>query len=209
MFGQAALHRAVYYQARAQFPHLGAQATVRAIARVAAAYANRGSTRKRAHIFRPYGAVPFDARMISFNRDARTISIWTPGGRAAVAYTGRDEDLKAVEELPVGECDLICRNGTWLLQVAVTVPKPEITNPVNGFLGVDQGVANLVVTSDGHVLPGRVLPGLAGHADLIAAINIARRGVDGWGAVNRPHATGLPSPRRDLASKPRAAVRCR
>jgi putative transposase len=355
VFGQVALHHAAYHRVRAQFSELGAQAAVQAIARVAAAYANRRSTKKRAHIFRPQGAVPFDARMISFNRDARTVSIWTPHGRTAVAYTGREEDLKAVEVLPIGECDLALRNGRWLLQVAVILPRPETAEPVNGFLGVDQGVANLSVTSDGHVLPGKTLSGtvqsnghvrglrnrryrqrrrlqrkgtssarrrlralsgrearmmtdinhqiskhvvreaertgrgvaleelrgirgrvrahrsqrrtlhswafaqqiqfthykaeragvafmlvdpaytsqtcpnpdcrhtsranrparglfrcqrcgLAGHADHIAAINTARKGVDGWGAINRPHATGLPSPRRDRESKPRGSA---
>jgi putative transposase len=356
VFGQVALHRAAYYRVRTQFPGLGAQAAVRAIARVVGAYANRRSTKKRAHIFRLNGAVPYDARMISFNRDARTASIWAPSGRVTVAYTGRDQDLKAIESLPVGECDLICRNGKWLLQVAITVPKPDTAEPVNGFLGVDQGVANLAVTSDGQVLPGKPLSGtidgnghvrglrnrrhkqrrrlqrkgtsaarrrlrglagrearmmtdinhqiskhvvreaertrrgialeelrgirgrarahrsqrrtlhgwafaqqiqftrykaqrtgmafvlvdpaytsqtcpdcgnvsranrparglfrctrcgLAGHADHIAAINTANRGVDDWGAVNRPHATGLPSPRRDRESKPRTSVRGR
>jgi putative transposase len=159
VFGQVALHRAAYYQVRAEFPGLGAQAAVRAIARVAAAYANRRSTKKRALIFRPNGAVPFDARMISFNRNARKVSIWTPSGRVTVGYTGRDQDLKAVETLPIGECDLIFRNGRWLLQVAVTLPRPEVADPVNGFLGVDQGVANLAVTSDGRALPGKSVPG--------------------------------------------------
>ncbi|GAA4516235.1 hypothetical protein GCM10023191_086930 [Actinoallomurus oryzae] len=50
---------------------------------------------------------------------------------------------------------------------------------------------------------------LAGHADHIAAINIATRAVEGWGAINRPHATGLPSPRRAPESKPPASARGR
>jgi putative transposase len=159
VFGQVALHRAAYHSVRARYPGLGAQAAVRAIARVIAAYANRRSTKKRTHVFRPQGAVPFDARMISFNRDARTVSIWTLNGRVVIAYTGRVEDLKAIDTLPVGECDLVYRNRKWLLQVAVTLPRPETVEPVNGFLGVDQGVANLAVTSDGQVLPGRALSG--------------------------------------------------
>ncbi|MGN9846328.1 RNA-guided endonuclease InsQ/TnpB family protein [Nonomuraea sp. H19] len=48
--------------------------------------------------------------------------------------------------------------------------------------------------------------GLAGHADHIAARNIAARGVAGWAAVNQPHATGLPSARRDRESKPPASA---
>ncbi|MGN9839838.1 RNA-guided endonuclease InsQ/TnpB family protein [Nonomuraea sp. H19] len=347
------LHRLAYHAVRAQMAGLGAQATVRAIARVAGAYANRRATKKRAHIFRPQGAVPYDARLMSWCRDARAVSLWTPTGRVTVPYTGRPEDLKAVDALPIGEADLIFRRGVWLLQVTVTLPKPGVREPVHGFLGVDQGVANLAVTSDGAVLPGPALPGpiqgnghvrtlrerrhrqrrrlqakgtsaarrvlrrlsgreyrmmtdlnhqiskyvvreaertgqgialedlqgirgrvrahrlqrrtlhnwafaqqiaftrykaaragiafllvdpaytsqacpgcgcvaranrpargrfgctgcgLAGHADHIAARNIAARGAAGWAAVNQPHATGLPSARRDRESKPPASV---
>ncbi|MCA2230106.1 RNA-guided endonuclease InsQ/TnpB family protein [Nonomuraea aurantiaca] len=329
------------------------QAAVRAIARVAGAYANRRASKKRAHIFRAHGAVPYDARLMSFNRDARTVSLWTPTGRATVPYTGRPEDLKAVDTLPVGEADLICRRGVWLLQVALALPQPVVREPVGGFIGVDQGVANLAVTCDGVVLPGPALAGpvggnghvrtlrdrrhrqrrrlqkkgtasarrvlrrlagrehrmmtdlnhqiskqvvreaertgrgvaledlqgirgrvrahrfqrrtlhswafaqqitftrykaaragiafvlvdpaytsqacpecgyvsranrpargrfvcercgLAGHADHLAARNIAARGVAGWAAINQPHATGLPSPRRDRESKPPASA---
>ncbi|GAA2353604.1 RNA-guided endonuclease TnpB family protein [Nonomuraea africana] len=163
------LHRMAYYQVRAEFVGLGAQAAVRAIARVAGAYANRRSAKTRAHLFRPHGAVPFDARMLSFRRDARTVSIWTPGGRLTVPYSGREADLKAIETLPVGETDLVLRGGVWLLQVAVTLPRPETADPANGFIGVDQGIANLAVTSDGAVLPGKVLPGtIAGNGHVRA-----------------------------------------
>ncbi|GAA4071826.1 RNA-guided endonuclease InsQ/TnpB family protein [Nonomuraea soli] len=355
-FGRVALHRLAYHRVRAELPRLGAQAANLAIARVHSVYAHRRKSRQRAHGFRPSGAVPYDARMLTFNRDARTASIWTPTGRVSVSYAGRDADERAIETLPVGESDLICRGGKWLLQVTVTLPTPNQAEPVNGFLGVDQGVANLAVTSDGLVLPGKALPGtiagnghvrtvrarrfrqrrrlqakgtrsarralrrlsgrerrmmtdvnhqitayvvreaertgrgialedlrgirgrvradrlqrrtlhgwafaqqtaftrykaaragvafvlvdaaytsqccpscgyvsrgnrptrgrfaclrcgLAGHADHIAAVNIAQRGVDGWGTVNSPHATGLPSARRDRESKPPAPARGR
>ncbi|MCA2220160.1 zinc ribbon domain-containing protein [Nonomuraea aurantiaca] len=159
------------------------------------------------------------------------MSLWTPTGRVTIPYTGRPEDLKAVDALPRGEADLICRRGVWLLQVALTLPRPEVREPVGGFVGVDQGVANLAVTCDGVVLPGPAFTsqacpecgyisranrpargrfvcercGLAGHADHIAARNIATRGAAGWAAINQPHATGLPSPRRDRESKPPAS----
>ncbi|MEQ4720671.1 hypothetical protein [Nonomuraea sp. B19D2] len=69
------LHRLAYHQARAHFGALAAQAAVRAIARVAGAYANRRATKKRAHIFRPHGAIPYNARLMSWNRDARIVSL--------------------------------------------------------------------------------------------------------------------------------------
>ncbi|MGV9381024.1 RNA-guided endonuclease InsQ/TnpB family protein [Nonomuraea sp. NPDC003707] len=353
IFTALELHRLAYHAARVHLPGLGAQAAVLAIARVAGAYANRRASKKRAHIFRPHGAVPYDARLMTWNRDARTVSLWTPTGRLHVPYAGRPEDLKAVDTLPRGEADLIFRRGVWLLQVSITLPRPGVREPVNGFLGVDQGVANLAATSDGAVLPGPALAGpingnghvrtlrerrhrqrrrlqrkgtsaarrvlrrlagrehrmmtdlnhqlsthvvreaertgrgialedlrgirgrvrahrfqrrtlhswafaqmiaftrykaaragiafllvdpaytsqacpqcgcvaranrpargrfactgcgLAGHADHIAARNIAARGAAGWAAVNQPHATGLPSARRDRESKPPASA---
>ncbi|RVX40187.1 hypothetical protein EDD27_2585 [Nonomuraea polychroma] len=204
----------------------GNQAAARAIARVAGAYANRRAAKTRAHVFRPYGAVSYDARLMSRNRDARTVSLWTPTGRVTVPCSGRPEDLKAVDTLPLGEADLVCRRRVWPLQVAVTLPKPAVREPVNGFLGVDQGVADLAVTNDGAVLPGPALPGpihgnghmrargrfactwcgLAGHAGHIAARNVAARGVAGWAVVNQPHATGLPSARRNRESNPPATA---
>ncbi|MFI7153091.1 RNA-guided endonuclease InsQ/TnpB family protein [Nonomuraea sp. NPDC050022] len=162
VFAVVELHRLAYYEVRSQLAGLGAQAAVRAIARVAGAYANRRASKKHAHIFRPHGAIPYDARLMSFNRDARTVSLWTPTGRVTIPYTGRPDDLKAIDTLPMGEADLVCRRGVWLLQVAVTLPKPVVGEPVHGFVGVDQGVANLAVTSDGAVLPGPALPGPVG-----------------------------------------------
>jgi putative transposase len=111
VFGQFPLQRLLYRDLRREFPGLGAQAAVRVFARVAGTYTNRGTSRKRAHVFRPRAAVPFDARMLSFNRDARTVSIGTPTGRVHVPYTGREQDLKAIETLPIGESGLIERNG--------------------------------------------------------------------------------------------------
>ncbi|MFI6736858.1 RNA-guided endonuclease InsQ/TnpB family protein [Nonomuraea sp. NPDC050451] len=158
------LHRLACHPVRAPFAGLGAQAAVRAVARAAGAHANRRATKKRAHIFRPHGAVPNDARMMSWSRNARTVSLCTPAGRMIVPYTGRPEDLKAIGTLPMGEADLIRRRGVWLLQVAVTLPEPLVCEPINGFLGVDQGVANLAVMSDGAVLPGPALTGpIAGN----------------------------------------------
>ncbi|MFI6816745.1 RNA-guided endonuclease InsQ/TnpB family protein [Nonomuraea sp. NPDC050328] len=167
VFGRFALHRLAYRAARLEIPGLGAKAANLAVARVAATYADRRSSRKRAHVFRPLGAVPFDARMMSFSHGAHTVSLWTPRGRVAVPYAGREADLRAVETPPRGEADLVCRAGVWLLQITVTLPEPVPVEPLHGFLGVDQGIVNLAVTSDGAVLPGKALSGpIAGNGQV-------------------------------------------
>lgn len=157
-FRRFELHKLVYRSLRADFG-LAAQAAVHVIGRVSGAYANRRSSKKRAHVFRPLGAVSYDSRILSFNHKERVLSIWTLAGRQTMPYIGRGEDLAALEHLPVGECDLLLRRGKWLLQCSVTLPDAPLQEPVSGFLGVDKGIKFLVVTSDGMVLPGLALRG--------------------------------------------------
>ena len=153
---------------------LGAQAAQHVIKKVADAYTtlhvnikagNYGSpvsTRRRrvetAPIrFRWDAAQPFDARMLSWQTDARTVSIWTVDGRLkGVAYTGSPDQLKAVAELPVGESDLVHRDGMWFLYATVEVPEADPIDP-QGFLGIDLGVVNIATDSDGRVYAGEKL----------------------------------------------------
>jgi putative transposase len=150
VFRRFALHKLAYREIRAA--GLGAQATVRAISRVCDTYANRRACRSRPHVFRPFSAVSYDARMLSFFTSRREISIWTVDGRERIPYVGRHRDLATLETRRIGECDLIHRGGKWLLQCSVSFPDPEIVRPT-GFIGVDLGIKQLAVTSDGSVLP--------------------------------------------------------
>ena len=84
-------------------------------------YGKAGSKRRGTVEANPIGfrwdaAQPYDARMLSWQSHARTVSVWTVAGRLkAVAYTGSPDQLTAVAELPVGECDLVHRDGMWFL----------------------------------------------------------------------------------------------
>lgn len=145
---------------------LGAQAAQHVIKKVCDAYktlkanvragnlGKPGSKRRRNAeanpiTFRWNAAQPYDARMLSWQTDARTVSIWTTAGRLkGVAYTGSPDQLKAVATLPVGESDLVHRDGMWFLYATVEVTEPEPFDP-QGFLGVDMGIANIAYDSDG------------------------------------------------------------
>jgi IS605 OrfB family transposase len=97
--------------------------------------------------------------MLSWQTDARTVSIWTIDGRLkGVAYTGSVDQLKAVTERPIGESDLVHRDGMWFLYATVEVPEPDIYDP-NGFLGVDMGIANIAYDCDGRRYAGGPLNG--------------------------------------------------
>ncbi|WP_231935290.1 RNA-guided endonuclease InsQ/TnpB family protein [Micromonospora viridifaciens] len=155
---------------------LGAQAAQHVIKKVADAYktlsanlkAGRygkpGSKRRRKVevnpiAFRWDAAQPYDARMLSWQHDARTVSIWTVDGRLkTVAFTGSADQVKAVATRPVGESDLVHRDGMWFLYATVEVDEPPVYQP-DGFLGVDMGIANIAYDSDDTRYAGTKLNG--------------------------------------------------
>jgi putative transposase len=155
---------------------LGAQAAQHVIKKVcdtyktlkanvrAGRYGKPGSKRRRKVetnpiTFRWDAAQPYDARMLSWQHDARTVSIWTVTGRVKnVVFTGSPDQVKAVATLPVGESDLVHRDGMWLLYATVEVAEPELYDPA-GFLGVDLGIANIAYDSDGNPYAGARLNG--------------------------------------------------
>ena len=162
------------YQGIKDDHRLGAQAAQHVIKKVCDAYKtlksnlradNYGppdSKRYRRVLTEPIGfrwqaAQPYDARMLSWQHDARTVSIWTVTGRMKnVAYTGSPDQLKAVSTLPVGESDLVHRDGLWFLYATVEVAEAEPIDP-QGFLGVDMGIVQIATDSDGRVYAGEQL----------------------------------------------------
>jgi putative transposase len=133
------LRKHAYRGIKAEY-RLGAQAAQHVIKKVCDAYTtlqanlragNYGRPGSRRHrrvqadpvTFRWDAAQPYDARMLSWQADTRTVSIWTVDRRLkSVAYTGSADQLKAVSELPVGECDLVYRDGMWFLYARL--PRP-------------------------------------------------------------------------------------
>ena len=162
---------------------LSAQPAIRVIAKVADSYAtlranieagNYGppGAHKRKKVtqtpigFRSAAAQPFDARCLSWQipdavggREA-TVSIWTTAGRCkGVPILGLPRDLVLLRTRPIGQTDLICRDGKWFLYATVEAPQAPLTQPVNGFLGVDLGIVNVATSSDGDRVAGARLNG--------------------------------------------------
>ncbi len=170
-------HKHFYTELRACFG-LSAQPAIRVIGKVADAYASLranlaagnygppGSPRRTKVAAAPIGfrhdaAQPFDARCLSWqipddvDRREATVSIWTMHGRLkGVRVLAASRDLALLRTGPIAETDLIYRDGKWLLYAAVEAPVATPINPVNGFVGVDLGIVNIVTTSDGNRVPG-------------------------------------------------------
>ncbi|MFI6454898.1 RNA-guided endonuclease InsQ/TnpB family protein [Streptosporangium amethystogenes] len=100
-------------------------------------------------VFRPGAAQPFDDRCLSWQMDARTVSIWTTRGRMkGVAFTASAAQLQMLAAYRKGESDLAYRDGRWFLIATCDLPDVPVRTP-DGFLGVDLGIANLATTSGG------------------------------------------------------------
>ncbi|MFI6687941.1 RNA-guided endonuclease InsQ/TnpB family protein [Streptomyces sp. NPDC050485] len=150
------------------------EATLRTVKKVADAYATlkanikagnlgpEGSKRRRRAeskpvVFRQDAAQPFDDRILSWQYDARTVSVWTTAGRLkGVRYAGHPDQLKTLRGYRRGETDLVYRSGKWFLVAVCEIPETPQFEPVD-WIGVDRGIANLATTSDGTNYQGRRL----------------------------------------------------
>ncbi len=168
--GKTALQRLVYGEVKAM--GLSAQPAIHCIRKAAEAYAtltqnvragNYGPVGSRRRIqaegapvrFRKDAAQPFDDRSLSWQMDARTVSIWTAQGRLkAIAFAGSAEQAQQLAAYRRGESDLVWRGGTFYLYATCDVPQAPEYIP-DGFTGVDLGIANIATTSEGTVHSGK------------------------------------------------------
>lgn len=148
-FRQYDLHHTCYQQVREQFG-LSAQVAVRAIAKVADAYK---LDRKTKRTFKPTGSIAYDDRILSWRMKDQTVSIWSVNGRLRIPFLGGERQLELLQTRQ-GESDLGWYRGLFFLSAACEVDEP---NPVEveSALGVDLGVVNIAVDSDGQVHSAR------------------------------------------------------
>lgn len=150
-FRQYALHKLVYYEVRERFS-LPAQMTVRAIAKVADAY----KVHKRCkRTFKPLGSISYDARNLSWRTrtDTPTVSISVLSGRLRIPFSAGERQRELLERRQ-GEADLLYRNGEFYLYQVCEVGEPDPFVP-DEWLGVDMGIVNIAVTSDGQSFSGQ------------------------------------------------------
>lgn len=148
-----ALQKLVYYDIRRDFG-LSSQMTVRAISKVVEAYKRDKSKQPR---FRPTGALPYDERIMSW-RGLAAVSLLTLDGRQIIPVRLGPYQEGRIERRQ-GQADLVKRDGTFYLYVTLDVPEPAPGDPED-FLGVDLGVTNIAVDSDGTIHSGAVVNGV-------------------------------------------------
>ena len=102
-------------------------------------------------IFRPEGAIVYDERLLGWKGPAH-VSLLTLQGRQVVAMVYGEYQEGFLKRLK-GQVDLVFRDGTFSLYATIDVPEDTPIAPTR-FLGIDLGIANIAVDSDGNSYTG-------------------------------------------------------
>jgi IS605 OrfB family transposase len=145
LFQQISLHKIVYRPVRDHFD-LSAQMTVRCIAKVVDAYKLDKETKRE---FKKHGSIAYDSRILTYFTDKKQVSIWLLGlGRVKMSFQAGKRQMRLLQ-VQQGESDLIYRKGEWYLHAVCNIEEPDALDPTDA-IGVDLGVQNIAVTSDGE-----------------------------------------------------------
>ena len=147
-FRQFALHKLGYYDAKERFK-LSAQVVVRCEAKVADAYK---LDKKTLRTFQPHGAIAYDDRILKWKLDKFSVSIWTLEGRQEMLFSTGERQLELLK-FQQGESDLVYVRGDFYLLATCSIPDPT-PEDVEGYLGVDMGVAQIATDSSGNAHSG-------------------------------------------------------
>ena len=147
-FGQFAMHKPTYYEVKNQFS-LSAQMAVRCIKKVSDAYK---LDRKVQRFFKPYAGQPYDERIFRLMKDDH-VSIWTLEGRQKIPFQCGEYQRKLIENQH-GEVDLLFIRGTFYIAIVCDVDEDTLISPQD-VLGIDLGVVNLAVSSEGKFYSGK------------------------------------------------------
>ena len=148
-FGKFALQKLCYQEVKVGFG-LSAQMVVRCLAKVGDTYRQDKRSKRR---FKPRGSIAYDDRILSWNLNEASVSIWTVAGRERIPFVAGERQMKLLETR-VGETDFVFRRGNFYLLAVCEVEEPE-PFVAEGVIGVDLGVKNIATDSDGTIRSSR------------------------------------------------------
>ena len=155
-FRRVPIHHLTYYPVRERFG-LPSQLAVRAIGVVTDSYK---TDKTRPHTFGQRSAVVYDERLCKVG--STTVALRTLDGRQSIKWAGGGyQKTQLAAALRIGECDLLYRadKDRWRLAVTIDLPAPAPSTAADA-LGVDQGIVNVAVTSDGEMYGGATVLGV-------------------------------------------------
>lgn len=140
IFNQFKLHYKIYHTFKTTFP-LSSQMLVRQISKVADAYKINKKIKCK---FKPLGDITYDSRILTYKPN-NIVSLWCIGGRQHISVIYNSPNYT---QFIKGEADLVYKNGKFYIYQTVDVPE-EVMDDVEKFIGVDFGLTDICVTSNG------------------------------------------------------------
>jgi IS605 OrfB family transposase len=150
VFSQPSIHKLAYAEIRSRFG-LGAQMAVRAIGKAVECF-KRDKT--RCPVFKPRSAACYDNRILGF-KGLDKVSLWTLQGRMIFPLIYGEYQGERFDRMK-GQVDLVYRGGKFFLYATIELPD-KAPIEVKDFLGVDLGIVNIAVDSDGAVHAGETV----------------------------------------------------
>ena len=147
-FGKFGLQKLGYHAIKAS-SGLSAQVVIRCISKVADAYKLDKKVQRR---FKPLGSIAYDDRILRYKLNKGEVSIWTTAGRQTIPFSCGDKQ-RAMLATRQGESDLCLVKGKWFLLATCEVEEAESVAP-DGVIGLDFGIVQLCVTSEGKAYSG-------------------------------------------------------
>jgi len=154
IFNNFKLHHEVYYPIKATF-QLASQMIIRQISKVANAYKLDKKTKR---VFKTLGAITYDHDIMTYKPN-NVVSLWCIGGRQKINFICHNT---AYFHFIRGQADLVYKKGKFYLFQIVDVPEENIID-VDDFIGVDAGITDIVVTSDGEKYTAETLNNYREH----------------------------------------------
>ncbi|CAM6006431.1 unnamed protein product [Sphagnum balticum] len=177
LFQKFALQKEFYHEARSKFG-LTAQLVIRCISKVADSYTTAFKLHKQ-HVaevkkknkklkkegkeekplpemkaceFKATSAIAYDQRILRWYIKEEYVTIWSLQGRLKISFLAGPRQKQLLQSQK-GESDLILYRGDFYLAAGCSVDAPTPSD-VSEFLGVDLGIKNIAVDSDGNTYSG-------------------------------------------------------
>lgn len=148
VFGQVAIHHRCYRAIRDKFG-LSSQMAVRSIAKAVEVFRR---DKKNCPKFKKRSAICYDQRVLRF-KGLSEVSLWAVTGRLRIPFVcGKYQEARRGRIK--GQADLVYRNGQFYLLCTIDIPEGTPVEPKD-VIGVDLGIENLAVTSNGTVYTGK------------------------------------------------------
>lgn len=150
VFSQPSIHGLVYYNLRDKYG-LTSQLAVRAIGKAVECFKR---DKNACPTFKPRSAVVYDERIMRF-KGMTNVSLASLDGRLVIPIVVAGyQEAKLQAAIKTGQADLVYISGTFYLLLSIQLPDtPALT--ATGVLGVDMGVAQIAVDSEGNAYTGK------------------------------------------------------